>query len=128
MLEDFLKVVIGGKDVGLIVAADEGKLAEAVTVLQSSNFQSAETVADLLNTSRAYFVVGESLNKDVYDFIAQYGSGSVEIFDKTAMQSSVTPIDYVDRGVVFLVTAQNLAKVEAAGFGLRQAVGPVEQI
>ncbi len=126
-LEEFLAVTAGSKDMGLIIAKDEGELESLARSLDGMGFKRSKQIAELPKLQKAYFVVNESASKDAYDFAVQYPTGQVEIFDKEQMQSQSFSPDYGSLNFVLLVAKDDLNKLQTKGFDLLSAVGPAFQ-
>ncbi|MGH2612540.1 MAG: hypothetical protein ACRDFB_05770, partial [Rhabdochlamydiaceae bacterium] len=73
--------------------------------------------------AKIYFVIRSSLSKDIYDFIAQYPTGQIELFDKERMkQILLTPI-YHNSAVIVLLTKETLHNIQSAGQQLTSIAG-----
>ena len=83
--EDFLKYASSQKEVSLALAKDETELAEFIKALETHQFRQAVDYSDLFKhitqPGKVFVVVKDSLPKDMYDFIVQYPTGQVEIYD-----------------------------------------------
>lgn len=126
-IEEFLFVTQGGKEVGLVIAQNEEELKSFVKVMGGFNFERSENIADLFKFPKTYFVITPDMDKDVYDFIVQYPTGQVEIFDKKLMQSQTLSPDYKKQGIILLVDKDNLNKIQEKGFDLLGNTGPAFQ-
>jgi hypothetical protein len=63
------------------------------------------------------------MQKELYDFILQYPTGQIEIFDKDKFQSkSISPL-YRDVSIVVLTTKQTLMNMQKKGYKLLENVG-----
>lgn len=123
-LEEFLPVAIGAKEVSLVVAKDNSELLKFVGVIKKSGFVQSENVNDLTQNLKIFFIVDKSIDKDIYDFIVQYPSGQIEIFDKNIMQSKVYSPDYANSAFIILVTEDNLNLFNINGLNLLSVLGP----
>ena len=126
-LDDFLKFALSQKDVSLAIAKDDSELTEIMTNLEEKGFRQAVDTSDLFKQitqpSKSFFVAKENLLKDMYDFVVQYPTGQVEIYDKFNLKSqTVVPI-YKDVIVILLMTKEVLKKTQEAGFTLLEKVG-----
>lgn len=122
-IEEFLSAVEGAKEVGLVIAKNDEELLNFVEAMDSVGFKRSEDTAELLKSPKTYFVADENLEKDVYDFIVQYPTGQVEIFDKKLMQSQTFSPDYKDSAIVLLVDKNNLNKIQEKGFDILSVTG-----
>jgi len=117
----------GGKEVGLVIAKNDEELAGFAKAMDGFDFKRSENIADLFKFSKTYFVITEDMDKDVYDFIVQYPTGQVEIFDKKLMRSQTLSPDYKNSAIVLLVDKDNLNKIQEKGFDLLSSAGPAFQ-
>lgn len=126
-IEEFLSVIMGSREVGLVIAKNEAEISSFAKAMDRFDFKRSENIADLFKSPKTYFVVDGNLNKDVYDFIVQYPTGQIEIFDKQLMQSQTLSPDYKNSAVVLLVDKDNLNKIQEKGFDLLSSAGPAFQ-
>lgn len=126
-IEEFLSVMVGSKEVGLVIAQNEAELSSLAKALERFDFKRSENISDLFKSPKTYLVADENIDKDVYDFIVQYSTGQVEIFNKKLMQSQTLSPDYKNSAVVLLVDKSNLNKIQEKGFDLLGVAGPAFQ-
>jgi len=126
-LEEFLTIIAGSRDIGLIIAKDGDELNRFARFLQEMGFGLSKNMSDLFRHRKTYFVVDESSAKDAYDFAVQYPTGQVEIFNKEQIRSEVFSPDYNNLNPVLLVARDCLNKLQANDFDLLSAVGPTFQ-
>ena len=124
---DFLKVAFGQKEVGLIVAKDRDQLSDFSGAMEGEVFKRSDNISDLFNSPKTYLSVGENMSKDFYDFLIQYPTGQVEIFDKTKMISKTFSPDYINGCVIFLVLKEDLNKLQDKGWDILANCGPAYQ-
>lgn len=126
-IEEFLSVMVGSREVGLVIAKNETEISSFAKAMDRFGFERSKNAADLFKSPKVYFVADENLDKDVYDFIVQYPTGQIEIFDKQLMQSQTLSPDYKNSAVVLLVDKDNLNKIQEKGFDLLSSAGPAFQ-
>lgn len=124
--KEFLGIAPGSKEVSLAIAKNNKEIQDFSRSLDEAGFEQAEEVFNLFKLPKAYMTISEDMDKNVYDFIVQYPTGQVEIFDKERMRSEMLSPDY-SRSVVLLVEKGALNKLQAKGFDLLAAVGPAYQ-
>ncbi len=124
---DFLKVALGQKEVGLIMAKNTDELSDFSRIMDDEGFKRSDNILDLLNSPKMYLLVDENMNKNVYDFVVQYPTGQVEIFDNTAMKSNTFSPDHANSCVVFLVLKEDLSKISEKGWDILSICGPAYQ-
>ena len=127
-LVDFIHTVYGSHEVGLVIAKNDKTLANLVRSMDGMGFKRSEAGGDFFKFPKTYRIVGDSLEKDVYDFIVQYPTGQVEIFDSELMRSRMSSPDYKNSAVILGVTKENLKKLQVQGFDLLSSAGPAYQI
>jgi hypothetical protein len=126
-VEEFLNITFGSKEVGLMIAQDSHELESFISSAEGFGFKRFRGLPDLFELSKIYVVADESLEKDVYDFIVQYPTGQIEIFDSKISQSRTLSPDYNNSAIVVIVLKESLNKLEAKGFDLLASVGPAFQ-
>ena len=126
-IEEFLSVMIGSREVGLVIAKNEAEISSLTKAMDRSDFKRSENISDLLKSPKTYLVADENIDKDVYDFIVQYPTGQVEIFNKKLMQSQTLSPDYKNSAIVLLVEKNNLNKIQEKGFDILGVAGPAFQ-
>ena len=126
-IEEFLSVILGGKEVGLVIAQNDAEISSFAKAMDRFDFKRSENIADLFKSPKTYLVAGGNLDKNVYDFIVQYPTGQVEIFDKKLMQSQTLSPDDKNSAIVLLVDKDNLNKIQERGFDLLSSTGPAFQ-
>lgn len=124
--KEFLAVTAGSREVGLAIAENSKEIRDFSRSLAGAGFKQAKGVFDLFGLPKAYIIISDDMDKDVYDFVVQYPTGQVEIFDKERMRSEILSPDY-NRGVVLLVEKGALNKLQVKGFDLLTAAGPAYQ-
>ncbi|MBW6431662.1 hypothetical protein K0A96_00580 [Patescibacteria group bacterium] len=126
-IEEFLSVMIGSKEVGLVIAKNEAEISSFSKAMDGLDFKRSENISDLFKATKTYLVADENIDKDVYDFIVQYPTGQVEIFNKKLMQSQTLSPDYKNSAIVLLVEKNNLNKIQEKGFDILGVAGPAFQ-
>lgn len=128
---EFLKHIISQKETSLAIAKDESELKKFIGFLESEGFRQAIDTTELFKhstaPSKAYFIVKDNLSKDIYDFIVQYPTGQVEIYDKQKLKSQIISPIYKDVAILFVITKDTLKKVQESGFSLLEQVGMAYQ-
>ena len=124
---DFLKVASGQKESGLIIAKDRDELNDFVEVMDNKGLKRLDKISNMTNSLKVYLNVGENIEKETYDFLVQYPTGQVEIFDKDTMLSKTFSPDYKNSSVVVLILKENLGKLKQKGWDILSIVGPAYQ-
>ena len=126
-LEKFLTVTAGSKEIGLIIAKDSNELNDFVRFLDEMDFKRTEKATDFSRLQKTYFVIDENKAKDAYDFVVQYPTRSVRVFDKIKMKIETFFPDYQNLNIVFLVLKDDIFEWQKQGLDFISAVGPVYQ-
>jgi|SRR3989344_645051 len=126
-LNSFLSAISGQKEAGLMIAQDKKELNAFIRILERDGFGQSKTVLDLFNFQKTYVVADQKLDKDVYDFLVQYPTGLIEIFDKKLHQSQTLSPDHKNSALVILVMKDQLKKLQNKGFNLLGSTGPAYQ-
>lgn len=127
-IDEFLAVTAGSKDIGLIIAQNAEELTHFKKQLADADFTMAKNWADLMKTPQKVFVIAdENIEKNIYDFIIQYQTGQVSIFDAiTSTWQSISP-DYENSAFVILMQKGVRSALFAKGINFMPAVGPAFQ-
>lgn len=125
-LNNFLKYTLSQKEVSLVIAKNDEELVRFQEVLESNYFKKATEILTLIShidePQKIYFVITD-ISKDLYDFLLQYPSGQVEIFDSQKMKSTIINPIYNGVSVVFLIKKETLSQVQKGEFPMLEAVG-----
>ena len=124
---DFLSFTPSQKEVSVVIAKDETELKELKTTLDSQGFIQLADSPELLRyvsaPSKVYFLVHSNLPKRIYDFLIQYPTGQIEIFDKNQMKSSLIKPVYKDVSVLILLTKEQLINIQKGGYQILEHTG-----
>lgn len=125
--QDFIKYSDSQKEVGLVVAGDIRALDSLKTSLLTSGYKEAKRVDEILksikNNSKILYVIEDSLPKSLYDLIAQYPTGQVEVFDYEKMKSTIAVPEYQGSSIVVLITKENLIHFQKKGYRVLEHTG-----
>lgn len=123
----FLDLIGGQKEPGLIIVEGREELSDVIASLMSLGFEQALNVKEAFELDKIYIIANQNTDKDLRDFINQYPTGQVEIFDKGLMTSNVLIPEYDNRSVVILTKKEELKNLQKSGFNLLDFSGPVYQ-
>jgi hypothetical protein len=130
-LTDFIKYTFSQKEISLIIAKDQEELEGFVQILADKDFRQAIDTSELfkriMHPSKVYFIIRKELHKSIYDFILQYPTGQVEIFNRDRMKSEMVSPVYKDVSVIFLVSKQTLSNIQKSGYQLLENTGMTYQ-
>ena len=121
--EEFLKFSFGQKEASIAVAKTKKEQDDFEKILIGNSFKKTDAIYELLENQRAFFIIEKNIDKDIYDFISQYPTGQVEIFDKNMMKSNMYSPDYKDKSIIMVVMRNNLEKLQKNNFDLLAVTG-----
>ncbi len=123
----FLEATKGQREVGLIIAQDEKELETLQQQLTIEDFSNVKDINQLLDQlpkgGKFFYMTSGILNKDMYDFLVQYPTGQIEIFNKEISKSKIIIPPYKDSTVVYLLTKNQLSALKLSGNLILDKVG-----
>lgn len=108
-----------------MIAKSKAELSAFAKAMNEAGFKQSEDIAGLFKFPKTFLTVNQNAGKDIYDFVVQYPSGQVEIFDKNSMASKTLSPEYNNSAVVLLAVSGDLEALKTKGFDLMSNVGPV---
>lgn len=123
----FLKASAGQKEVGLVIAQNRDEMSEFSSIMEKEGLERSDNISDLLRKPKTYLYIDENMAKEVYDFLVQYPTGQVEIFDNTEMKSKSVSPDYKNGCVILLSTKEDVGKLREKGWDILANSGPAYQ-
>lgn len=125
--QEFIKFTNSQKEVSLAIAKNEEELKEFKEALEKHHFRQATEVSQLMlhmdSATKLYFILTDNLSKDLYDFILQYPTGRVQIFNPDKMKSNISVPVYKDVSIVLVIAKDDLAKLQNSEFPILENVG-----
>lgn len=129
-LAQFLQKIASQKDVSLMIAKNSKEIKAFETALIGQGFKMVGNILELISAlnspakpARLYISPDHSNVKPLYDFLVQYPTGQVEIFDDKEMKSKVFNPDYANSAVVLLISSEELKRLESNNFSFLQYTG-----
>lgn len=126
-LTNFLRRTQSSKEVSLMIAKDDDEQLEFQKILEQEGFRKIDNVQQLLGSiasaAKIHLMAGDSLRKDLYDFIIQYPTSQVQIFDKQSLNSKVINPRYKNVSIVLVITKYHLEQVQKQGFDILRHTG-----
>jgi len=123
----FIEYSISQKEVLLVIVKTIEELKRLQRSLQRYKFKKTKNPLELLKkvkgSVKTYFVVENNLDKQLYDFLLQYPTGQIELFDQEKMQSVTHSPNYKNSSVILLITKGALRKAQKKGFNVLANVG-----
>ncbi len=124
---DFLKYTKSQKEVSLAVFNDDIELKNIKTILKDNDYQQIDNLPELIDCvtrpSKIFFLVENEFSKDLYDFVVQYSSGQIEIYDKSNLQSQIVTPVYNDVAIILVVKKEILQKAQTSGLNILENIG-----
>ena len=125
--EKFINTASSNKEASLIIAKDEDEIKKYAKRLQELNFKETKNcerlIDEFLKPAKIYLVLDQNFDKNCYDFIMQYPTGLIEMFDKNIMSSRTIHPDYKDLTFLLLSTKSNLIQIQKNKFDILSNVG-----
>ncbi len=125
-LKDFLQKINSQKEVSLIIAKDS-EFEEIVKTLRSFKFKDVTGIPDLLKKiekpSKIFLCLKKVFPKEVYDFITQYPTGQIEIYDNHNTEPYVATPIYKGVSIVIVTDPSALDSAKDLGFSVLNTVG-----
>jgi len=130
MFSQFLEKTISQKDVSLVVAKDSKEIKDFEAVLIGDGFKMVHSISDILSalnkptkTVKIYISPDHGNVKALYDFLVQYPTGQIEIFNDKQMKSEILHPEYTNSSIVLLILKDELKRLELSNFALAQYTG-----
>ena len=130
VLSQFLEKTLSQKDVSLVVARDSKEIKAFEAVLVGEGFKMVNHISEILsalnNPSKSvklYISPDHGNVKALYDFLIQYPTGQVEIFNDKQMQSEILHPEYTNSAIVLLILKDELKRLELSNFAFAQYAG-----
>jgi len=123
-IEEFLFVMQGGKEVGLVIAQNEEELKSFAKMMDGFNFKFLSSVFEYQNASHGWYITidDQTKYKGIYDFVCQYPLTVISLFDSVNSKTFSFKPDY-KKPILFLTTEETLKDIQKAGFDLLGRVG-----
>ena|SRR5260221_10173792 len=128
---EFLTYTNSQAEVSLVLAKDEDEQNNFINTLKEQQFKQVISLSHLLAAIKAptkiFYVITDDLPQGIYEFISQYPTGHLSIFDKTVGDfHTITPL-YTDVAVVFIITKDRMKKLVQKESPILDKVGLVFQ-
>lgn len=125
-LKEFLQKINSQKEVSLIIAKDS-EFEEVVKTLRSLEFKDVTHIADLLKEiekpSKPSLCLQKEFPKEIYNFITQYPTGQIEIYDNHNTEPYVATPVYKGVSIIIVTDPSALDSAKDLGFSVLNTVG-----
>lgn len=110
----FIKYSVSQKEISLIITKDEKEIQKVVKTLRETGYHEKTNGLEMINLvsqpSKVFITLKNDFPKDIYDFIVQYPTGQIEIFDKEKLISkTVVPI-YREVSIIVVTDKKTIKK------------------
>lgn len=126
-LTEFLNFTLGQPEVALAIAGNEKELSELKKELEKKDFSEGkgvhESVKEISSGTKLFFEYKHEHGKELYDFIIQYPSGQVYLFDAQKREPVFVNPNYKNSAVLVLITKSDLKKATSSGFNILENTG-----
>lgn len=120
----FIKYSVSQKEVSLIITKGEKENQEIIKTLTEIDYRqsiNALEITKLISQPAKIFITLENnFSKDIYDFIVQYPTGQIEIYDKDKLKSQIATPIYNDVSIVVVADEETIKKTK---FPILEKVG-----
>jgi hypothetical protein len=132
-IEIFLNRASSQKEPVFVIAQNNQEAKEFQDIIEGAGFKQAKTVRDLMkkikSVNRKFLLISQGDNlKDIYDFVVQYPTGQVEIYDKKSLTTEVLNPDYKNASFVFLITKEDIKNSKENGYDFMSFAGLTYQV
>jgi hypothetical protein len=126
-LSSFLATTKSQRSVSFLIAKDEEELQIFLQALQEQGFQSLHTITEILShvssPTKAFYHITAVMPIEIYEFIEQYSSGHISIYDRKLKKMNVAKPSYKDVSIIFLLTKKILHTLQAEGYTFYDKTG-----
>ena len=132
-IEIFLNRASSQKEPVFVIAQNNQEAKEFQGIIEGAGFKQAKTVRDLMkkikSVNRKFLLISQCDDlKDIYDFVVQYPTGQVEIYDKKSLTTEVLNPDYKNTSFVFLITKEDIKNSKENGYDFMSFAGLTYQV
>jgi hypothetical protein len=121
---EFLNHSLSQKEISLVIAQNNQDFQKITKNLKKVNYQQCNDIFKLLKLisqpSKIFIPIKDKISKDIYDFVAQYPTSQIEIYNKTKLKSQVSTPIYQNVSIIVLIKKDFLKKTK---FPLLEKVG-----
>ena len=110
----FIEYSVSQKEVSLIITKDKEEIQRAAKILIELDYHEEINVSDMVKIvsqpSKFFIILKDDFSKDVYDFVVQYPTGQVEIYDKVNLKSQTVTPAYKDVSIIIVADEETIKK------------------
>lgn len=110
----FIKCSVSQKEVSLIITKDEKEIQEIIKTLTEIGYRQAinalEIIKIISQPAKIFVTLENNFSKDIYDFVVQYPTGQVEIYDKVKLKSQTTTPVYKNVSIIVVADEETIKK------------------
>ena len=110
----FIEYSISQKEISLIITKDKEEIKIATQILIELGYHEEINVSDMVKLvsqpSKVFITLEDDFSKDIYDFVVQYPTGQVEIYDKVNLKSQTVTPAYKDVSIIVVADEETIKK------------------
>jgi len=110
----FIEYSVSQKEVSLIITKDKEEIQIATQILIGLGYHEEINVSDMVKLvsqpSKVFITLKDDFSKDIYDFVVQYSTGQVEIYDKVNLKSQTVTPAYKDVSIIVVSDEETIKK------------------
>lgn len=110
----FIEYSVSQKEVSLIITKDKEEIQRVAKILIELDYHEEINVSDMVKivsqTSKIFITLENVFSKDIYDFVVQYPTGQVEIYDKVNLKSQTVTPAYKDVSIIVVADEETIKK------------------
>lgn len=130
-LKDFLTYLSSDTEPGLVVCEDKEMIENVSLAFENQGFKRVsnwqELAENIKNSINSYMILGDEIEKDIYDALAQFRTGGIEIMDKETLEKDIVSFNPKDVSFAILSEESSLRKIEET-MPIKDKVGITEII
>lgn len=113
-LTKFINYSVSQKEVSLIIAKNEEEIQETIKTLTDVGYSRVLDIKEvfklIIRPAKFLIVLNNDFSKDIYDFVVQYPTGQVEIYDKEKLKSETVVPVYKDVSIILIADKKTIEK------------------
>lgn len=125
--EDFLLKTESQKEVSLVIVQEDQDIEEIIEVLEKFQYKNMVNLPSLLKEierpSRVCVFLEKVFPRKLYDFISQYPTGNIEVYDNETSGSQVAFPLYDGVSIVVVAKQSALDYAKRLGYSVLEKVG-----
>lgn len=125
--KDFVSKSFALREPSLLVVFDEEKISNVKDHIEFFDFKYVSEMDELAHMTQKggkfYFLINEENLKGIYDFVKQYSTGAIDIFDAHVGKQMTFSPEYSKTSLMLIVTKDMLIHAQSLGFDILKLAG-----